>query len=208
MKNSSRPANDLSFDPVHIVVLRYTRPFALAGIVVALTEIGWALSLCRVLLAAAFSLASLTAHADTIAGRVVGVSDGDTITVLESTKIQHKIRLAGIDAPESKQAFSQASKKHLSDLVFDRQVTLECGKTDKYRRDICVVIVDGRDANLAQVKAGLAWWYRKYQKEQTAQQRADYEAAEVVAKEGRVGLWRDADPVSPWEWRHSEMEKR
>jgi len=71
--------------------------------------------------------------ADTIEGRVVGVSDGDTITVLDSTKTQHKIRLAGIDAPESKQAFGQASKKHLSDLVFDRVVTLDCGKPDKYR---------------------------------------------------------------------------
>lgn len=139
--------------------------------------------------------------ADTIEGRVVGVSDGDTITVLDSAKTQHKIRLAGIDAPESRQPFGQASKKHLSDLVFGKDVILDCGKTDKYRREVCIVIIAGQDVNLAQVKAGMGWWYRQYQKEQTGQQRADYEAAEGAAKAGKVGLWRDADPVPPWEWR-------
>lgn len=159
----------------------------------------------RSLLAAVFLLASLTAHAsETITGHVVGVSDGDTITVLDAQRQQHKIRLAGIDAPESKQAFGQASKKHLSALVFDRDVTLDCGKTDKYRREVCVVMVDGQDANLAQVKAGMAWWYRKYQKEQTAQHRADYEAAEATARAGRIGLWQDADPMPPWEWRKAK----
>jgi endonuclease YncB( thermonuclease family) len=156
----------------------------------------------RYLLAVALLLASVAALAETIEGRVVGVSDGDTITVLDSTKTQHKIRLAGIDAPESKQAFGQASKKHLSDLVFDREVTLECGKTDKYRREVCVVMVDGQDANLAQVTAGMAWWYRKYQKEQIPEHRAQYQAAEIDAQRQRVGLWKDANPVAPWEWRH------
>jgi endonuclease YncB( thermonuclease family) len=89
------------------------------------------------------------------------VSDGDTITVLDGTKTQHKIRLAGIDAPESKQAFGQASKKHMSALVFNRDVTLDCDKTDKYGREVCIVLVDGQDANLAQVRAGMAWWYRE-----------------------------------------------
>lgn len=115
-------------------------------------------SLSHHLLGVAISLASLVAHAD-ITGKVVAVADGDTITVLDSSKMQHKIRLAGIDAPESKQAFGQASKKHLSDLVYDRDVTLDCGKTDKYRREICVVMIDGKDANLAQIEAGMAWWY-------------------------------------------------
>ncbi len=144
--------------------------------------------------------------ADIIEGRVVGVSDGDTITVLYSTKTQHKIRLAGIDAPESKQAFGQASKKHLSDLVFGRNVALDCGKTDKYRRKVCVVMVDGQDANLAQVTGGMAWWYRQYQKEQAAQQRGAYEAAEATAKAGRVGLWSEPNPVPPWDWRHAKRE--
>ncbi len=147
------------------------------------------------------------AYAD-MTGKVVAVADGDTITVLDGAKTQHKIRLAGIDAPESKQAFGQASKKHLSDLVFGRDVTLDCGKTDKYRREVCVVMVDGQDANLAQVKAGMAWWYRQYKKEQTSQQRPAYEAAEAFAKAGKVGLWGDADPVPPWEWRHRQVDSR
>lgn len=141
-----------------------------------------------------------------IVGRVVGVSDGDTITVFDSRRQQVKVRLAGIDAPESKQAFGQASKKHLSSLVFDRDVTLDCGKTDKYRRHVCVVVVDGRDVNLAQIAAGMAWWYRKYQKEQSAQQRIEYEAAEVTARNGIVGLWQDGHSVPPWEWRKAKSE--
>ncbi len=92
------------------------------------------------------------------------------------------------------------------DIVFDRDVILDCGKTDKYRREVCVVMVDGQDANLAQVKAGMAWWYRKYQKEPTSRQRASYEAAEATARADRVGLWKDADAVSPWEWRHPKRD--
>lgn len=140
--------------------------------------------------------------ADTVEGRVVGVNDGDTFTVLDSTKTQYKIRLAGIDAPEAKQAFGQASKKSLSAMVFDRDVTLKCGGKDKYRRPLCVVIGDeGNDVNLAQIEAGMAWWYRMYQKDQTAQQRADYAAAEGVARAAGKGLWADKDPVAPWTFR-------
>ena len=163
-------------------------------------------SLTRFVLAAVLALAGLPASAYTIEGRVVGISDGDTITVLDAQHQQHKIRLAGIDAPESKQPFGRASKKHLSDLVFDRDVTLDCGKTDKYRREVCVVLVGGQDANLAQVTAGMAWWYQQYQKEQAAQQRASYEAAEASARAGKVGLWQDAEPIPPWEWRHRKPE--
>jgi|APLak6261671648_1056085.scaffolds.fasta_scaffold03436_2 endonuclease YncB( thermonuclease family) len=141
-------------------------------------------------------------QADAITARVIGVSDGDTITALDAQRQQHKIRLAGIDAPEKTQPFGQASKKHLSDLVFNRDVILDCGKTDRYRRKICVVMIDGRDANLAQVKAGMAWWYRRYQREQVAQQRVDYEAAEAAAKAGKQGLWQDVGALPPWAWRH------
>lgn len=154
-------------------------------------------SVVAILLAAA----SAASAGDVLHGRVVAITDGDTLTVLDKTKTQHKIRLAGIDAPESKQPFGQASKKHLSGLVFDRDVTLDCGKTDRYRRQVCVVIVDGRDANLAQVAAGMAWWYRKYQSDQTARQRRDYEAAEGAARATGRGLWADKDPTAPWEFR-------
>lgn len=162
--------------------------------------------LSRALFVATFLAFTQAASAETISGRVVGIADGDTITVLDATNTQHKIRLAGIDAPEKKQPYGQASKQHLSDQVFNKDVSLVCGKTDRYKRSICVVRIFGKDANLEQVKAGMAWWYRKYQNEQTAQQRADYEAAEAVAKSGRIGLWRDAEPVAPWEWRHRKSQ--
>lgn len=149
-------------------------------------------------------LSAHSAWAYSIRGRVISVSDGDTITVLDNAKTQHKIRLAGIDAPEKKQAFGQVSKKRLSDMVFDREVTLDCGKTDRYRRNICIVMVNGHDANLAQVKSGMAWWYKKYQKDQTAQQRAAYEAAETAARVGKMGLWQDANSVAPWDFRRAK----
>lgn len=111
-----------------------------------------------------FLLLPIATSAAGINGHVVGVHDGDTVTVLDASKTQHKIRLAGIDAPELKQAFGQKSKQHLSNLVFDKDVVLDCGKTDKYKREVCVVNIDGQDGNLAQVAAGLAWWYRAYAK--------------------------------------------
>jgi hypothetical protein len=89
------------------------------------------------------------------------------------------------------------SKTHLSDFVFDRDVRLDCGKVDKYRREVCVVVFDGQDVNLAQVEAGLAWWYRKYQKEQTAKQRADYEAAEGRARGRQAWSVGGCGPDSP-----------
>ena len=142
------------------------------------------------------------AYAETLIGVVVGVADGDTITVLDAEHQQHKIRLAGIDAPEKKQAFGQKSKAGLSSMVFGKRVTVEWTKRDRYQRIIGVVLVNRVDSNLEQVKAGMAWWYRQYAKEQTAPQRAAYETAENQAKAGRVGLWVDANPVAPWEFRH------
>lgn len=90
-------------------------------------------------------------------GVVVGVADGDTITVLDDERQQHKIRLAGIDAPEKKQSFGQKSKASLSSMVFGKSVTVEWTKRDRYRRIIGLVLVDGVDSNLKQVKAGMAW---------------------------------------------------
>ncbi len=145
-----------------------------------------------------------TAYAETITGRVVGVADGDTITVLDANKVQHKIRLAGIDAPEKKQAFGNRSKESLSELAFNKTVNVETGKRDRYGRQIGKVLVDGRDVNLVQVERGMAWFYRLYQREQSPNDRRLYEAAEDAAKAGKRGLWRDAAPVPPWEFRRNK----
>ena len=144
--------------------------------------------------------------ADSLKGRVIGVSDGDTITVLDADNRQYKIPLAGIDAPESHQAFGQKSKANLSALVFNRQVVAQCTKTDKYRREICKVLVDDIDANLEQVRAGMAWWYRHYAKEQSRQDQEAYEAAEFNAKIRRLGLWADKNPTPPWDWRRGNRQ--
>lgn len=155
----------------------------------------------------------LTAHcagAEILQGRVVAIADGDTITVLDTERRQYKIGLAGIDAPESKQAFGQQSRQHLSDLVLGKDVKVEWRKHDQYGRIIgkvmvqppdCPTCAPTLDAGLAQLGAGLAWWYREYRREQSLEDQGYYEYAEFDAKARRIGLWVDRTPVPPWEWR-------
>jgi endonuclease YncB( thermonuclease family) len=134
-------------------------------------------------------------------GRVVGIADGDTLTILDDGNQQFKVRLAGIDAPERGQPFGQTSKQSLSDLVFGSIVQSYCNKLDKYGRWVCLVVVDGKDANLEQVRRGLAWHYKEYQSEQSAADRESYADAEHSARDKHVGLWSEASPTPPWEWR-------
>ena len=160
------------------------------------------LSVNKALLAFAMCLTVSAATAASIAGKVVGVADGDTVTVLDASHVQHKVRLEGIDAPEKAQPFGQRSKENLSRWVFGRQVVVETSKNDKYGRAVGKVLVGGVDANLEQVKAGFAWHYKQYAKEQSRSDRASYARAEDTARSSRLGLWRDANPMPPWEWRH------
>jgi len=159
----------------------------------------------RVLLSA-FILLATGAHADTLTGRVVGVADGDTLTVLDATNTQHKIRLSGIDSPEKKQPFGQVCKQSLSDLAYGRTVAVEANKLDRYGRMIGKVLVDGEDVNLEQVRRGCGWHYKQYQNEQVLDDRLAYNAAEESARASRVGLWADRDPVAPWEWRKARRQ--
>jgi endonuclease YncB( thermonuclease family) len=146
-------------------------------------------------------LLPLWAAAETLTGRVVKVTDGDTLTLLDASQTQHKIRLAGIDAPESRQPWGQRSKAALVALVAGEGVAVDWSKRDRYGRILGKVIVGGTDAGLAQIKAGLAWWYRRYASEQSPADRAIYAAAEAQALAGKKGLWGDPQPVAPWEWR-------
>jgi|SRR5712692_8598322 len=142
----------------------------------------------------------------TLSGRVVRVADGDTITVLDATNTQHRIRLEGIDAPESHQAFGTQSKKNLLDMVFGREVTVVYRKTDRYGRIVGKIIVDGTDVDLEQIKAGMAWHYKEYQREQTPEDRELYAGAEDEARNARRGLWQDPDPVEPSAFRREERQ--
>lgn len=134
-------------------------------------------------------------------GRVVGVTDGDTITLLAPGNVQEKIRLSGIDAPEKGQPYGDAAKRNLSGLVIDKEVVVDWHKRDRYGRVVGVVRVDGRDVGLCQVKAGLAWHFKRYQNEQSLDDRLAYLHAEDAAREAGAGLWADPAPVTPWDWR-------
>ena len=134
-------------------------------------------------------------------GKVVGVTDGDTLTVLTAQRQQHRVRLSGIDAPEKGQAFGQVSKQHLSDLAYDKTVSVVFHKRDRYRRILGQVLVNGADAGLDQIETGMAWHYKRYEREQSPEDRVAYARAEETARAERRGLWRDPRPVPPWEFR-------
>ena len=138
-------------------------------------------------------------------GKVVAVLDGDTIEVLDGAKKLHRVRFDGIDAPERGQPFGNRAKSTLSDLVFGKNVRVDTEGPDKYDRTIGRVHVDGRDAGLAMLEAGVAWHYTKYD------QSREYAAGEKSARDARTGLWADRSPVPPWEWRKlskAERDKR
>jgi len=155
----------------------------------------------RSLFAAMFLLLSFNLQAATLQGKVVNVADGDTLTVLDDQKTQHKIRLQGIDAPEKSQAFGQKSKQSLSHLVHSQIVTVEFQKKDKYGRTVGKVILNGTDVCLEQIKLGMAWHYKQYQSEQPKEDRDTYAQAELTARTQAVGLWKDKSPTPPWEFR-------
>lgn len=152
-------------------------------------------------------LFSLTAAADQIEGKVVGVADGDTITILDDQKTQHKIRLMGIDAPEKGQPYGDASKKSLSDLAFGQSVTVDFNKRDRYGRVIGKVIRNGKDLNVEQVRRGLAWHYKQYQNEQEIDDRSLYAQEEYLAQRDRRGLWADKEPMAPWDYRRAKRQR-
>lgn len=139
-----------------------------------------------------------------ISGHVVGVSDGDTITVLVDGHENVKVRLTGIDAPEKSQPFGAVSKRNLSDQVFGKSVTVEWDKKDKYGRVLGRVLVSGTDVCLEQIKDGLAWHYKQYAKEQSESLRLAYAEAEQQAQFRKIGLRSMPNPTPPWEFRHSD----
>ena len=111
------------------------------------------------------------------------------------------MRLAGIDTPEKRQAFGQVAKDHLSSLVDGQTVTVNYDKRDHYGRIVGKVLTSGADAGLRQVEAGLAWHYKRYEQEQSDWDRTAYARAEVQARAEKRGLWRDPEPVPPWDFR-------
>lgn len=142
-----------------------------------------------------------------VTGRVVGVTDGDTLTILDASLQQHRVRLGGVDTPERGQPWGKVAKSSLSALAFGRDATADCGKADRWGRLVCKVRVDGVDVGLAQVERGLGWHYKKYEREQAPADRDAYARAEVAARSARRGLWADPSPVAPWDWRHPKVPR-
>lgn len=167
----------------------------------------WSSSSC-IWIGLLLALGSLVASAETITGRVVGVTDGDTITIRDASNQQFKIRLSGIDAPEKGQSFGNRAKESLSEMVFTKQVVVESNKEDRYRRKVGKVQHEGTDVNLEQVKRGMAWHYTAYAKEQAPADREAYANAEAEARVQRRGLWRESTQSAPWEVRRIKAAVR
>ncbi len=155
---------------------------------------------------------SWPAYAD-ISGKVVAVTDGDTIKILDANYVQYKVRLTGIDAPEKAQPYGNASRKHLASLVAGKNVRVESSKSDRYGRVLGKVWVQPNDcpgcgktldANHAQIVSGMAWWYQYYADEQSVEDRERYKSAVSEAKAQKRGLWRETNPIPPWAWRRGQ----
>lgn len=134
-------------------------------------------------------------------GKVVAVADGDTISVIHNNK-EEQVRLNGIDCPEKDQPFGDRAAQFTMRLVLGKEVIVTSFGTDKYGRTIGdVSLLEGIQVNQELVKAGLAWWYRKYSKDEVLAQ------LESEAQGGKRGLWVDVQPVPPWEWRKQRKER-
>jgi len=140
-------------------------------------------------------------NAATLQGKVIGVADGDTVTLLDDQKNQHKIRLQGIDAPEKAQAFGNKSKQSLHEMVHGKEVIVDVQKKDKYGRSVGKIMVNQTDACLEQIKRGMAWHYKQYANEQSPEDRDVYAQAESTARAQSLGLWKDKSPTPPWAFR-------
>ncbi|MCX7799429.1 MAG: thermonuclease family protein [Fimbriimonadales bacterium] len=156
------------------------------------------------LLCAAVSLLAACSAPRPDEGRVVGVTDGDTLRVLvqDPTPREIRVRLHGIDAPERSQAFGSRARQELSKLVFGKTVRVEKVDTDRYGRTVARLFVDGTDVNAEMVRRGFAWWYRRY-----APDDLELRRAEEAARASKVGLWRDRSPTPPWEFRAAERAR-
>jgi endonuclease YncB( thermonuclease family) len=140
---------------------------------------------------------------NTISGKVVSVTDGDTITVLDSSNTQHKIRIYGVDCPESHQGYGQKAKQFTSDLVFGKTVEIKIMDTDRYGRTVGIVNIDSKSLNAELIINGMAWFYGQYCKASFCSQWNQYQEE---ARSRKIGLWSMQNPIPPWEFRHGSSK--
>jgi endonuclease YncB( thermonuclease family) len=171
------------------------------------------------LLLAALSLSACSAgNTQALEGTVTGIADGDTLYVLDAARKSHKIRLLGIDAPERGQAFGEKSRQSLARLTHRKAVSVDWQGRDAYGRilgRVRVAAPDCRqdncpktlDANLEQVRLGMAWWNKKFADGQFPGEARAYENAEREARTARAGLWAERNPMPPWRWRYANRQQ-
>ena len=134
-------------------------------------------------------------------GLVIGISDGDTITVLRDGREQVKIRLYGIDCPEKRQAWGNRATQATKRLCVGKMVDVQKIDIDRYGRTVAIVTLpDGRTLQEMLMVEGMAWVWPKYCKQTICR---EWSEAEAKARESNAGLWKDAEPVPPWEWREA-----
>ena len=144
----------------------------------------------------------LLLSAQVLKGRAVGITDGDTFTLLVNGNEQVKIRIDGLDAPEKKQDFGNRAKEYLSELIWNQELIVTVTKKDRYDRSIGKVSTpEIQDVGLEMIKAGLAWQYRDYNKDES------YSKAERLARENKKGLWIYKNPVRPQDFRKVNRNK-
>lgn len=155
-------------------------------------------SMVKFSLFAILSFFCLISHAQVLQGKVVKIADGDSFTLLTDGKMQVRVRMHGIDAPEKGQAYSQVSKQYLSNIIFNQKVTVEVNSRDKYRRVVGMVFVGDKNINETMLSEGLAWHFIRYDKNKS------WSILQEQAKRAKKGLWKDANPVAPWDYRKSK----
>lgn len=139
-------------------------------------------------------------------GKVVGVSDGDTVKVLVADQHFIGVRIAFLDSPEMHQAFGYRAKQAMRELVFSREVELRPHAIDRYGRLVAQVFVNGTDAGLEMISQGYAWCYERYMPEAGPDIQTRYRKAQDEARAKRLGLWIDPNPIEPWLFRRSDRK--
>lgn len=161
------------------------------------------------------TIGSPACFAYTISGLVIAVVDGDTISIIDAGNTKYKVRLAGIDSPEKSQSFGERSKQNMVRMVFGRSVQVEWQKEDRYGRIVGKVLAPQEncrdntcpkslDVGLAQIAVGLAWHYKKYEREQEQADRVIYSDYENQARAKNIGLWSEPNPIAPWNFRRKK----
>lgn len=159
-------------------------------------------------LAGRMPVASASAPTRTLAVRLERVVDGDTLVVRARDGKKLRIRLAAIDAPEASQTGGQAARRFLEGSLQSRSLLVRSSKTDRYKRLVGKVLADGRDVNLAMLRAGMAWYYRRFASEQSVTDRQAYDRAERGAQAARRGLWAADNPLPPWQYRQQQRRRQ